>query len=59
MAPTGRLCGRRHRRETGETLGPRGDTEKPRVGPWAQEGVPRETGFSRVAADAPFAAQPP
>jgi hypothetical protein len=54
-----RLRGRRHRSETSENRGSRGDTEKPRAGPWAQEVVPCETGFSRVAADAPSAARPP
>jgi hypothetical protein len=54
-----RLRGRRHRRETCENRGSRGGTEKPRVGAWAQEAVPRETGFLRVAADVPSAAQAP
>ena len=59
VAPTRRLRGKRRRSETGENRGSRGDAEKPRVGPWAQEVVLRETGFSPVAADAPSAPQPP
>ena len=54
-----RLRVRRHRSETHENRGSCGDTDKPRVGPWAHSVVPQETGFSRVAADAPSAAQPP
>ena len=53
------LRGRRHRSETCENRGSRGAIDKPRVGPWAQEVVPRETGLSRVAADAPSVAQTP
>ena len=51
------LRGRRHRSEICENRGSLGDTEKPRAGPWAQEVVPGETGFSQVAADIPSAAQ--
>ena len=54
-----RLRGRRHRSETRENRGSCGDTDKPRVAPWAQAVVPQETGFSCVAADVPSAAQPP
>jgi adenosylcobinamide-phosphate synthase len=55
----GSLRGRRHRSETCENRGSRGDADKPRVAPWAQEVAPCETGFSRVAADVPSAAQAP
>ena len=59
VAGPGSLRGGRHRSETCENRGSRGATEKPRVSPWAQEVVPHETGLSRVAADAPSAAQTP
>ena len=55
----GSVGGRRHRSETCKNRGSRGATDKPSVGPWAQEVVPRETGLLRVAADAPSAARTP
>ncbi len=41
----------RRRSETCENRGQCGSTDKPRAAPWAQEVIPKWTGFSRVAAD--------
>jgi hypothetical protein len=43
----------------GENRGWLGGAEEPRVGPWALEAMPSETGFSAIAAGARSAAQTP
>ena len=41
----------------GENRGSLGGADEPRVGPWALEAMPGETGFSAIAAGALSAAQ--
>jgi hypothetical protein len=43
----------------GENRGSLGSADEPRVGPWALEAMPGETGFSAIAAGALSAAQAP
>jgi hypothetical protein len=43
----------------GENRGWLGGADEPRVGPWALEAMPGETGFSAIAAGALSAAQTP
>ena len=43
----------------GENRGSLGGADEPRVGPWALEAMPSETGFSAIAAGARSAAQTP
>jgi hypothetical protein len=53
------LGGRRRRSEMGENRGSPGSADEPRVGPWALEAMPGQTGFSAIAAGALSAAQAP
>ena len=43
----------------GENRGSLGSADEPRVGPWALEAMPGETGFSAIAAGALSTAQAP